>query len=33
MGYRGKVEERNRARDLRAKGWTLSEICEELAVS
>jgi hypothetical protein len=33
MGYRGKVEEQNRARDLRAQGWTLSEICEELGVS
>jgi hypothetical protein len=33
MGYRGKVEEQNRARDLRAQGWTLGEICEELAVS
>ena len=33
MGYRGKVDEQNRARDLRAKGWTLGEICEELGVS
>lgn len=33
MGYRGKVEEQNRARDLRAEGWTLGEICEELSVS
>jgi hypothetical protein len=33
MGYRGKVDEQNRARDLRAEGWTLGEICEELGVS
>ncbi len=33
MGYRGKVEQQNRARDLRALGWTLGEICEELGVS
>jgi hypothetical protein len=33
MGYRGKVEEQNRARDLRALGWTLGEICAELGVS
>ena len=33
MGYRGVVEEQNRARDLRARGWTLGEICEELGVS
>jgi hypothetical protein len=33
MGYRGKVEEQNRARDLRAQGWTLGEICDELGVS
>jgi hypothetical protein len=33
MGYRGKIEEQNRARDLRALGWTLGEICEELGVS
>ncbi|HJR24896.1 MAG TPA: hypothetical protein VJ804_05450 [Acidimicrobiales bacterium] len=33
MGYRGKVQEQNRARDLRAQGWTLGEICEELGVS
>ena len=33
MGYRGKVEEQNRARDLRAQGWTLGEICEALGVS
>lgn len=33
MGYRGKIDEQNRARDLRAQGWTLGEICEELGVS
>jgi transcriptional regulator with XRE-family HTH domain len=33
MGYRGKIVEQNRARDLRAQGWTLMEIVEELGVS
>jgi len=33
MGYRGKVDEQNRARDLRAQAWTLAEIAEELGVS
>jgi hypothetical protein len=33
MGYRGKVEEQNRARDLRAQAWTLAEIADELQVS
>jgi transcriptional regulator with XRE-family HTH domain len=33
MGYRGKVDEQNRARDLRAQAWTLGEIAEELGVS
>ncbi len=33
MGYRGKVEEQNRARDLRAEAWTLKEIADELGVS
>ena len=33
MGYRGKVEEQNRARDLRAQAWTLQEIATELGVS
>jgi hypothetical protein len=33
MGYRGKVEEQNKARDLRAQGWTLNEIVNELGVS
>lgn len=33
MGYRGKVEERHRARELRAQSWTLQEIATELGVS
>jgi hypothetical protein len=33
MGYRGKIAEQNRARDLRAEGWTYNEICTELGVS
>jgi len=33
MGYRGKVVEQNQARDLRALGWTLSEICAELGIA
>ena len=33
MGYRGKVAERNRARELRAQAWTLQEIADELGVS
>ena len=33
MGYRGKVEERQRARELRAQSWTLQEIATELGVS
>ncbi len=33
MGYRGKVAEQERARELRAHGWTLGEICQELGVS
>ena len=33
MGYRGKVEEQARARDLRAEGWTMPEIAETLRVS
>jgi hypothetical protein len=32
-GYRGKVAEQERARELRALGWTYQEICTELAVS
>lgn len=33
MGNRGKIEEQNRARDLRAEGWTYGEIQAELGVS
>lgn len=33
MGYRGKLEERQRARELRAQAWTLQEIADELDVS
>jgi hypothetical protein len=33
MGYRGKVEEQERARDLRAEAWTLQEIASDLGVS
>jgi transcriptional regulator with XRE-family HTH domain len=33
MGYRGKVAEQERARDLRAEGWTYAEICAELGVA
>ena len=33
MGYRGKIAEQNRARDLRAEGWTLNEIAAELGVA
>jgi transcriptional regulator with XRE-family HTH domain len=33
MGYRGKTTEQNRARDLRAQGWTYNEICAEVGVS
>jgi transcriptional regulator with XRE-family HTH domain len=33
MGYRGKLEERARARQLRAEAWTLQQIAEELGVS
>ena len=33
MGYRGEIDKQNRARDLRAQGWTLSEICEEVGCS
>ncbi|MGH9245766.1 MAG: helix-turn-helix domain-containing protein, partial [Acidimicrobiales bacterium] len=32
MGYRGKVTEQERARELRAAGWTYNEICAELGV-
>ncbi len=33
MGYRGKVVERERARELRAESWTLQEIADELGVA
>lgn len=33
MGYRGKVEQQNHARELRADGWTMPEIANELNVS
>src|SRR5262245_39147493 len=33
MGYRGKVAEQNRARELRAQSWTLLEIAQEVGVS
>jgi hypothetical protein len=33
MGYRGKVTEQARARELRARGWTYDEVASELAVS
>lgn len=33
MGYRGKLEEQARARELRAKAWTLQEIADELGVA
>jgi transcriptional regulator with XRE-family HTH domain len=33
MGYRGKLEEQARARELRARAWTLQEIADELGVA
>lgn len=33
MGYRGKLEEQARARELRAQAWTMPEIAEHLGVS
>ena len=33
MGYRGKVVEQARARELRAQAWTLQEIADELGVA
>lgn len=33
MGYRGKLAERDRARSLRAAGWTMPDIAVELGVS
>ena len=32
MGYRGKTDEQDRARSLRAQAWTLQEIADELGV-
>ncbi|HEX2063911.1 MAG TPA: hypothetical protein VHE80_05775 [Acidimicrobiales bacterium] len=33
MGYRGKLAEREQARELRASGWALADIAEKLSVS
>jgi transcriptional regulator with XRE-family HTH domain len=33
MGYRGKLEQQERARALRAQAWTLQEIADELGVA
>lgn len=33
MGYRGKLEEQEQARRLRAQAWTLQEIADELGVA
>lgn len=33
MGYRGKLREQQRARELRARSWTLQEIADELGVA
>ncbi len=33
MGYRGKTDEHERARTLRAQSWTLQEIADELGVA
>lgn len=33
MGYRGKVVEQERARELRGRSWTLQEIADELGVA
>ena len=33
MGYRGKLAEQQRARELRAQAWTLPDIAKELGVS
>ena len=33
MGYRGRVEDRERARQLRAEAWTLQQIADELGVA
>lgn len=33
MGYRGKLSERAKARELRAEAWTLADIATQLGVS
>jgi uncharacterized protein YjcR len=33
VGYRGKLEERAQARELRAQAWTMQEIADELGVA
>jgi hypothetical protein len=33
VGYRGRVEDRERARQLRAEAWTLQQIADELRAS
>ena len=33
MGYRGKLAEKERARELRAEGWVMNDIARELGVS
>jgi hypothetical protein len=33
MGYRGKLDEQHRARELRGQAWTLNEIASELGVA
>ena len=33
MGYRGKVAEREQARELRSRSWTLADIADKLGVS
>ena len=33
MGYRGKTDDHERARALRAQSWTLQEIADELGVA
>lgn len=33
MGYRGKLRERDAARELRRRGWTMADIARELEVS
>lgn len=33
MGYRGKLEERGQARELRAQGWAMPDIAEKLGVA